>query len=147
MTFQFNSTKAENMLNTVMAYEHPELVERFKRKFELTGADATQLFADTKRYLYLCAVTNKPLAPPAVIDHGWHEFLMYTKDYQEFCATHFGKFVHHTPNPKLRPYAVLRVSDTSKLATKHFGDLSSNWRVYSNDCAPESDCNGGPSCR
>ena len=58
------------MLASVMAYEHPELVQRFKRKLELDDVDAEQLFDDTKRYLYLCAVADKPLAPPAIIDQG-----------------------------------------------------------------------------
>lgn len=135
------------MLASVMAYEHPELVQRFKHKLEMSDADAEQLFVDTKRYLYLCAISGKPLAPPAAIDQGWHEFLMYTKDYQEFCLKHLGKFVHHTPNPVLHPHEVLRISDTSQLAAEHFGELSQNWRVYADDCSPDYDCNGGPSCQ
>jgi hypothetical protein len=138
---------AASMLAAVTDYKNPELIERFKRKLGLSASDAEQLFVDTKRYLYLCAVAGKPLAPPAQIDQGWHEFLMYTKDYQEFCSSHFGKFVHHTPNPTLTPHAVLRVSDTSKLAAAHFGELSTNWRVYSDDCSPDYDCNGDSACK
>ncbi len=149
MTTQINrkSKTGAEMIASVVAYKHPELVLRFKRKIELDDVEAEQLFADTKRYLYLCTVADKPLAPPAVIDKGWHEFLMYTKDYQDFCIKHLGKFVHHTPNSTLRPHAVLRISDTSKLAAVHFGELSQNWRVYANDCSPDYDCNGGPSCK
>lgn len=135
------------LLNSVMAYEHPELIDRYKRKLDMNDEDARELFADTKRYLYLCAVAGKPLAPPHAVDQGWHEFLMYTKDYQDFCFAHLGKFVHHNPNPMLRPHAVLRVSDTNKLAIMHFGELSKNWRVYAEDCTPDYDCNGDSNCR
>jgi hypothetical protein len=134
------------LLASVMAFEHHELIERFKRKLGLAEHEAHQLFADTKRYLYLCVVEGKLLAPPSVIDQGWHEFLMYTKDYQDFCLRYFGKFVHHTPRLMLQPHPVLRVSDTNALARAHFGELSSNWRVYSNDCSPDYDCNGDASC-
>jgi hypothetical protein len=32
------------------------------------------------------------------IDSMWHTFLLYSKDYQTFCLTHFdGQFIHHEP--------------------------------------------------
>ena len=138
--------QGNDLLDGVMSYEHPELIERYKRELGLSDAEAQSLFQDTKRYLYLCFVTGKKLAPSAPIDQGWHEFLMYTKDYQDFCAQFFGTFIHHTPKPTLSPHPVIRVSDTNKLAMQHFGDLSDNWRVYAGDCSPDYDCNGGPSC-
>ena len=131
----------------VMSYQNAEVVEKLKIKLNLSPTEAGELFEDTKRYLYLCSVTGKALAPPFVIDKGWHEFLMYTKDYQEFCLNILGKFVHHTPNPTLRPHTVLRVSDTNKIALEYFGSLSDNWRVYSQDCSPDYDCNGDTECQ
>lgn len=35
--------------------------------------------------------------PSQVVDSLWHEFILYTKDYEKFCAGAFGKFMHHTP--------------------------------------------------
>ncbi|KTD79221.1 hypothetical protein [Legionella waltersii] len=32
------------------------------------------------------------------IDSMWHTFLLYSKEYQTFCLTHFdGQFIHHEP--------------------------------------------------
>jgi hypothetical protein len=30
----------------------------------------------------------------------WHTFLLFTKDYSEFCMRHFGFFIHHTPQTR-----------------------------------------------
>ncbi len=35
--------------------------------------------------------------PSQVADALWHEFILYTKNYQTFCQRAFGRFFHHTP--------------------------------------------------
>ena len=35
--------------------------------------------------------------PSLVVDDLWHEFILYTKNYQAFCQQAFGRYMHHTP--------------------------------------------------
>jgi hypothetical protein len=35
--------------------------------------------------------------PSQVADDLWHEFILDTKSYQQFCQHAFGRFLHHTP--------------------------------------------------
>lgn len=35
--------------------------------------------------------------PSQAVDVAWHEFILFTKDYQKFCKRAFGRFLHHTP--------------------------------------------------
>lgn len=35
--------------------------------------------------------------PSQVADDLWHEFILYTREYQTFCRKAFGGFLHHTP--------------------------------------------------
>ena len=35
--------------------------------------------------------------PSQAADDLWHEFILYTRDYQRFCGQAFGGFLHHTP--------------------------------------------------
>ena len=35
--------------------------------------------------------------PSQVADDLWHEFMLYSRAYKEFCDTAFGRFLHHTP--------------------------------------------------
>jgi hypothetical protein len=35
--------------------------------------------------------------PSQVADDLWHEFILYTREYEAFCRRAFGDFLHHTP--------------------------------------------------
>jgi len=35
--------------------------------------------------------------PSQVVDDLWHEFILYTREYQRFCDRAFGGFLHHSP--------------------------------------------------
>ena len=39
--------------------------------------------------------------PSQVVDDLWHEFILYTKNYQTFCQQAFGRYLHHTPTAVL----------------------------------------------
>jgi hypothetical protein len=41
--------------------------------------------------------------PSQCADELWHEFILYTRDYEEFCKKAFGGFLHHTPAVVLAP--------------------------------------------
>ncbi|WP_374201838.1 hypothetical protein [Actinokineospora sp. PR83] len=40
---------------------------------------------------------GEPLSPSAEVDPGWHAFLLYTREYTEFCHRIAGRFIHHVP--------------------------------------------------
>lgn len=121
-------------LEQVLAYRNEEVVKRIARELETTIEDAQGIFTDTLQFLYICAVQgrNQRLSPPRRIDEGWHEFILFTKDYAGFCRQYFGKFLHHTPmteeKKKLNTKAE-RVNPTLEIAKRMFSDLSSNWSV------------------
>ncbi|QLG89185.1 hypothetical protein HQ393_13550 [Chitinibacter bivalviorum] len=35
--------------------------------------------------------------PSRIVDDFWHEFILHTAVYQEFCQKALGRFIHHTP--------------------------------------------------
>ncbi|GAB2198632.1 glycine-rich domain-containing protein [Sessilibacter sp. MAH4] len=44
------------------------------------------------------AAQQKSLAMPSqAVDHLWHEFILFTRNYEQFCKKAFGRFLHHTP--------------------------------------------------
>lgn len=50
------------------------------------------------RQLYTAAVLHRRIAMPSkLVDAAWHAHITYTRDYQEFCQSVFGRFLHHTP--------------------------------------------------
>jgi hypothetical protein len=32
------------------------------------------------------------------VDEAWHQFILFTAQYAEFCARYFGRYVHHSPS-------------------------------------------------
>jgi hypothetical protein len=47
---------------------------------------------------------NKYVSMPSQIaDDLWHEFILCTREYKEFCSRAFGSFLHHTPAAVLDP--------------------------------------------
>lgn len=49
--------------------------------------------------------------PSKAVDDLWHEFILYTRDYEQFCKRAFGRFMHHTPAVAMGPSAGRRVAD------------------------------------
>ena len=49
--------------------------------------------------------------PSRVVDDLWHEFILYTRDYEQFCKRAFGHFMHHTPAVAMGPAAGLKIGD------------------------------------
>jgi hypothetical protein len=35
--------------------------------------------------------------PSQVVDVAWHEFILFTREYSQFCSKALGHFLHHTP--------------------------------------------------
>jgi hypothetical protein len=52
---------------------------------------------------YLRSGTRFVSMPSQVADDLWHEFILYTREYQAFCSKAFGGFLHHTPAVVLGP--------------------------------------------
>ena len=68
---------------------HPELS---LKDCQLVGNGLRQFFLahlkSGRRYVSM---------PSQVADDLWHEFILYTKNYEHFCRHGFGRFLHHTP--------------------------------------------------
>lgn len=114
-------------LTGVMNYRNREVIARLRDKLGLNETGATALFKDMLRFLFLCGIENEALTPPPKIDKAWHEFILYTEDYAEFCKLKFGRFIHHRPES----YFKKKTADTSRAtqaaAKKRFGKLGTNW--------------------
>jgi hypothetical protein len=67
-------------------------------------ANDLQLVARGMRQFFLTFLKSggKRVAMPSqVVDDLWHEFILFTRDYQVFCKAAFGKFLHHAPAVKM----------------------------------------------
>jgi hypothetical protein len=68
---------------------HPQLS---LRDMDLVGAGLRQFFL-----AYAKSGEQYVSMPSQVADDLWHEFILYTKNYQDFNRQAFSRFLHHTP--------------------------------------------------
>ena len=100
-------------LEEALSYQNEELVFRFSEDHHVSIEDSQELFLETKRWLWLCAkrkvdfeagraeFLHVPLLSEFnAIDLMWHTFLLFTRDYAEYCERYFGFFVHHYPQTR-----------------------------------------------
>ena len=43
------------------------------------------------------AAGRKLSMPSQVVDDAWHEFILFTRNYEDFCKRGVGRFLHHVP--------------------------------------------------
>ena len=99
-------------LKEATAYQNDLVVDRFIGMYEIPGDEAEIIFRETKKWLWLCATANHERrngcsVPRLVIDNHllfidemWHNFILFTKEYHEYCRNNFGFYVHHKPTPE-----------------------------------------------
>ncbi|MCE9568092.1 MAG: hypothetical protein K8U57_39320 [Planctomycetes bacterium] len=89
-------------LDEILAYQHPGTIRRYCKENRVTSQEAEVVFRELLKFLYLsaraageegCAFT----AEIEKLDWMWHTFLMFTRDYAEFCDRQFGVFIDHLP--------------------------------------------------
>jgi hypothetical protein len=103
------------LLNEILAYRNPKVIWRFQDKFQIGGREAVGLFRETLRWLWACA-RSRELGGPALhirhsmtlLDEMWHEFILFTHDYTEFCDRYLGGYIHHQPATRVDKRAFQR---------------------------------------
>lgn len=74
------------------------LYEKIAKALDCPREEVAAALREALRFMHLAASnTQGKLTPSVRVDLAWHEFILCTKAYDEFCQEHFGKFVHHYP--------------------------------------------------
>lgn len=103
--------RSENIKKTrekrIHGYEWPPgLLDRFGKHYpSLAREDVAHVSQGLRQFFlaYLMGGRQYVAMPSKVVDDLWHEFILYTRAYQEFCREAFGGFFHHTPAMALTP--------------------------------------------
>jgi hypothetical protein len=78
----------------------PGLFNKFAQQQPQLASKDRQMVARGLRQYFLAHLHSgcKFVSMPSqVVDDLWHEFILYTRQYDQFCHKAFGKFMHHTP--------------------------------------------------
>lgn len=86
----------------------PGVRDAVQKKYpHLDRKQLIQVEDNLREYFHLCRVAGNTMVsmPSQAVDEAWHAFILFTRQYEEFCQQAFGRFLHHTPaeamsNPK-----------------------------------------------
>ena len=86
LAFDFDSPAAEYGFSIRLASEN------YWTK-EFTG----QAILEYRKFMYLAATSDFMVSPSEIVDNVWHQHLIFTQSYQDFCSL-LGKQVQHIPS-------------------------------------------------
>ncbi|HEX8524031.1 MAG TPA: hypothetical protein VF669_17390 [Tepidisphaeraceae bacterium] len=81
-----------------------EVVRRYAYKRNLSLQEARIVFAALEQFLKEARL--RKMSPPPAVDDAWHEFLLHSRLYYQYCEAQFGKIIHHTPRSPIVEDAV-----------------------------------------
>ncbi|MEC4724441.1 hypothetical protein HWQ46_02625 [Shewanella sp. D64] len=95
----------KSKIEAVLAYQNKNVTDRFIKLYGVEEAEAVEIFEDVKRWLWMAAEAREQgIDQPVVIDRAlvvldemWHNFMLFTRDYGQFCKDFFGGYIHHSP--------------------------------------------------
>jgi hypothetical protein len=92
---------AAEVYSEALAFEAPFLIEKLVKDQVVESADeARALFREVKRYLVLTAV-DRTVAWGMYslrVDQIWHQFILFTRQYIDYCRQNFDKYIQHAPS-------------------------------------------------
>ncbi|HZF70552.1 glycine-rich domain-containing protein, partial [Sulfuricurvum sp.] len=84
---------------------HPALRKKLLTRYPHLNDDQVSLVLETLRdYFAICNQSSKRMVsmPSQAVDVAWHEFILFTRAYKDFCTKALGRFLHHTPTEAMK---------------------------------------------
>ena len=93
-------------------FDGEQIIYKFRESFDMSHEAALDIFTETKRWLWLCAIEISEIRDGVkkgsvvkipvkssliIIDEMWHTFILFTRDYTKYCHDKFGFFINHYP--------------------------------------------------
>lgn len=110
-------------LDELLAFEAPYLVTKLLRiGMAETAEEGRELLQEAKKYLVLTELhRNREVTNfSGRIDETWHQFILFTSEYTEFCERFVGRYFHHVPDES--PISTRVVKTRSKMSFYEFKD-------------------------
>jgi len=98
--------------------------KRFEEKLAIangwTMQETLDIIDEYKKFMYL-AIEYGKVAPSDKIDQVWHQHILYTVDYTNFCAEYAGRMINHSPD-RTHGASVDSYDHTTDIYIEEFGE-------------------------
>lgn len=126
----------------------PELFARLTdfcaEEYEHERSMAERIMTEALAFVDVMGRTGEGMSPSAVVDPGWHTFMLHTEEYAEFCQTRYGRFIHHAPKSRYRDRATM-ADVVARMRAHGYKVDESLWGTKA-DCNEPTCCGDGPCC-
>ena len=105
-TVIYLGAKGHRRATYINTYQFPRYIQE-KLGQQYPNLNPTQLSIIQKgmrQYFLMCLQANKRMVamPSQIVDDFWHEFILNTKVYRDFCSGAFGRYLDHVPAEAMR---------------------------------------------
>jgi len=106
---------------TALLVDNPTLILKVRKVLFCGDDEARRAVVEVIKFLSLAAgYRGGSLTPSHRVDLAWHEFILCTRAYEQFCQQTFGKFIHHQPDGTNK-FNQQRFNETLRLYRQRFG--------------------------
>lgn len=118
----------------------PVLVMKIEQIPGYENLDPIKAIEEVVKFLMLIGHNKKRLSPSLMVDLAWHEFVLCTKYYADFCQSQFGRFIHHTPGGD-EGVNQQQFKKTIQLYILHFGEPDNQfWGDFAHEEWTDAQC-------
>lgn len=132
-------------LQELSDFKAPYIREKLEIEGKLSSdMEYMEAFTEFKKYVVLSKL-NPDLRlgmPSRKVDAVWHQFILFTRHYQEFCDKFLGHYMHHSPKTSFTPGQPEDKSNFLEAYKETFGELHPIWEPQYNN----ADCWSSDSC-
>jgi hypothetical protein len=100
----------------IASYEFPDYFpKRVAKRLPNLGEAEPQLVEQGLREWFICCAWRGRTVlgmPSRAVDEAWHEFILDTITYTNFCEQAFGYYLHHTPDEAMGTSMNIAIADT-----------------------------------
>jgi hypothetical protein len=117
----------------------PILGQKIALACEVDGAQVVDGLVEVLRFMELTRIAEGTLTPSPRVDDVWHELILCTRQYAEYCRAHLGRFVHHDPGGS-DDLNRARFRETLRLYNLCFGMPDPKWWGEPSAISAVADC-------
>lgn len=117
-------------LHAIEKYDLWFVIERVQSEGTIAPHLICSAVTEFKKYMALISLGHTNLGMLSQeVDEIWHNFILFTREYGEFCETTCGQMVHHRPNTSRRPHlSPASISNFTEAYTTFFGPIPTIWQ-------------------
>jgi hypothetical protein len=119
-----------NCLERLAGFEAPYVKERMVEKGVADETQYDTAFTEFKKFVGISALSGKSIGmTDSLVDEVWHQFILFTKDYAEFCRGSLGRYMHHNPETSMTGGDGNGLKNLVQEYTKMYGDFPEVWNL------------------